>query len=156
MPSYAEKVGAHAEKAGLLNGEKVLAAAKVMVEDRLKAVVFTAAMAVAAGTAVPPGEERKKAGEFPSAPQMVLALTGNRLIIFRMSGMLARPREVLGELPVRSIESVRTGTGRYMGMPCGTLTLGIEGEREVELLVPRVQMGEARKLAGALEGLVGS
>jgi hypothetical protein len=154
--SYTDKIARRAR--GLEPGERLLAACKAMVADQVAAVILFTAGTVAAGAAgaMAAAQATGRADDEPppelaGAPQMILGLTDRRLIAWRMSGFLARPKEVVGSLPRARITGARLEETKVMGFRAGRLLIDLaDTDRPLDLSVPRVQLAEAQALVAAI------
>lgn len=166
MNKYTQKVANHVSKLELSLEEKVLAATKIMVEDKIRVAVYTGASFVAGGGTLPAeafrsvgrgGEASDEGGdsmiELNGAPQMILALTNKRLIFFRMSGFFGRPKEALGEIPVDRVERIETEKGVLMGFACGILKFFVNNAEPFQFMVPKVHISKAKSLKSEFDRL---
>lgn len=156
--SYTDKIARRAR--GLEPGERLAAACKAMVADQIAATILFTAGTVAGGAAGGMAATRigqrdpdpdQPPPELAGAPQMILGLTDRRLIAGRMSGFLARPKDVLGSIDRARITGARLEETKIMGFRAGRLLIDLaDTEHPIDLSVPRVQLDEAAVLVAAL------
>jgi hypothetical protein len=116
VANWVERVEKHGA-ADINVDEQIVAAMPMQIPGTAKRQaiggVFGAAAVMAATrrsmpSTVSPGTT---AAGFP-APPVVVAVAGRRLLVWKMSEVTARPKELVGILPMKSISSVEIGKGR--------------------------------------------
>lgn len=158
--SYTDKIAHRA--AGLDPDERLLAACKAMIADQVAATILFTAGAVAAGapgaiastrleTGDGSAEAAATAADLATAPQMILGLTDRRLLAWRMSGFLARPRDLLGTIDRARITSARLEETKIFGFRAGRLLIDLrDSPQPLDFSVPRAHLAEAAALVAAL------
>ncbi|MCZ7527150.1 MAG: hypothetical protein M5U14_12665 [Acidimicrobiia bacterium] len=160
MGDYVAKIAGRVS-ADLEPGERLLAAMKAMPRGAVKAIVYPAAgmanLGVAGAVAgseiadrhAAEGRDEAEAVGVETNAQMITGLTDRRILLWKMGGLRAAPKHVLGELPRAQVASVTMGTAKVLGQTMAEVTVTTTDGAQLHLQVPRVQRREAERFVEA-------
>lgn len=100
----------------LSSGEEVLGAVRVNWNGMVPPTQLSSAQGlVGLGADAPPPPDPDTLVAFPSAKQMVLVLTGGRLLAWSL-GFSGKPKQYLGDVPLSAITEVHYGQVSFGGL----------------------------------------
>ena len=141
---------------GLLRtGEEPLAVVRAMKPGQLKRSAVAGGIGGLVGAAL--AHKLDKASEAAGVvelPRMVLALTGERMLVFTQSALTAKAKELRFEFPVADFAAVEAGEGKVLGMKVVPLAFQLRDGDTFAVEVPFVDRAEAHRLAEVLAGLI--
>ena len=85
---------------------------------------------------------------------MTIGVTDRRLLLFEQNKLTGRPKQFLGAVPVAQVESVTAEDGRAAMMKMLSVRLVFVDGTQLELEVPRVNLGDGHRVVDALRKLL--
>jgi len=136
----------------LESGEQLLAATIVTPKGGLNQRFKRALVAGAIGAATAPAPASEI--DVPLAATMTIGVTDRRLLLFEQNKLTGRPKQFLGAVPVAQVESVTAEDGRAAMMKMLSVRLVFVDGTQLELEVPRVNLGDGHRVVDELRKLL--
>jgi len=163
MADKLEKI-ADKVQADLNPGESLLAAVKVTPRGTIEQGILGAAGAVAGGAlglaiGSKVGESKREAGDAERASagldlgnesQVLAGVTGTRLLMWRLTKLGGKPKELLAGLDLSDISSMTLGEGKLMGQTMPEIVCTTTNGAEFGLRVAKVHRKGAEALIAAV------
>ncbi len=158
LDKYRDKVSAD-----LQPGETLLGVVKVTPRGTVEQGIWNAAGGMAAGfvgivAGQKMGEPKRAAGEderaaagidIGSASQVLAGVTELRLLIWKLSALGGKPKELLASVELKDIASMTLGEGKLMGQTMPEISCTTVGGSEFGLRVAKVHKSDAQSMIAA-------